>query len=484
MKRILNMAAITALLVLTASLRNTAAAQDDDYYNNDEYYDDGNRGDVSYQTFYDELSPHGRWVDNPEYGYVWVPNAGRDFRPYSTNGHWVYTNNYEWMWVSDYSWGWAPFHYGRWYHDPFYGWVWVPGYEWSPAWVVWRGGGDYYGWAPIRPGISISINIGFGGYSPPHDYWIFAPRRYITSPRLYNYCYDRGRNVTIINHTTIINNYNYGGRVWRTGPSRYEAERYTGRITPVRFRESARPGRTQFRNNEVSVYRPRVQQDNTRRFSPRNVERYEGRTGDNNVSTNNDARTNRRFERPGSMDRTNNDVTRRNENGNGNRPIARERSFEPRNSDQPSGDVRQRGFERRNADRTSESPDRQPQRGFERRNTDRTTEAPVRQRREVGNRPETRPQMERQPQSQPRQLERRNVERPSQGNTDQRREMRTMERPQQQPQAQPQQRQFERRSESGSVQQRQERRSESGNTQQREGNGNGNGNGNGKGRRF
>ena len=66
MKRILNMAAITALLVLTASLRNTAAAQDDDYYNNDEYYDDGNRGDVSYQTFYDELSPHGRWVDNPE----------------------------------------------------------------------------------------------------------------------------------------------------------------------------------------------------------------------------------------------------------------------------------------------------------------------------------------------------------------------------------------------------------------------------------
>ena len=35
MKRILNIAAITAMMVLTASLRNTAAAQDD------EYYDDG-----------------------------------------------------------------------------------------------------------------------------------------------------------------------------------------------------------------------------------------------------------------------------------------------------------------------------------------------------------------------------------------------------------------------------------------------------------
>ena len=51
------------------------------------------------------------------------------------------------------------FHYGRWFYDPYYGWLWVPGYDWSPAWVTWRGGGDYYGWAPIRPGISISIGL-------------------------------------------------------------------------------------------------------------------------------------------------------------------------------------------------------------------------------------------------------------------------------------------------------------------------------------
>ena len=90
---------------------------------------------ISYQTFYDELSPHGRWIDYPDYGYVWTPNMGPDFYPYSTGGHWVWTDDYEWMWVSDYSWGWAPFHYGRWFHDPFYGWMWVPGYDWSPAWV-------------------------------------------------------------------------------------------------------------------------------------------------------------------------------------------------------------------------------------------------------------------------------------------------------------------------------------------------------------
>ena len=112
MKRFFNIAAITTMFVLAASLDNKASAQDDDYYQ-DDYYENGDRGEVSYQTFYDELSPHGRWIDNPQHGYVWVPNAGRDFRPYSTNGHWVYTDNYEWMWVSDYSWGWAPFHYGR-----------------------------------------------------------------------------------------------------------------------------------------------------------------------------------------------------------------------------------------------------------------------------------------------------------------------------------------------------------------------------------
>jgi hypothetical protein len=39
----------------------------------------------------------------------------------------------------------------RWVYDSYEGWLWVPDYEWAPAWVVWRGGGDYYGWAPMSP---------------------------------------------------------------------------------------------------------------------------------------------------------------------------------------------------------------------------------------------------------------------------------------------------------------------------------------------
>src|ERR1043165_3390561 len=68
---------------------------------------------VSYQTFYDELSPYGQWVNDEEYGNVWVRTEDEDFRPYSTRGHWVMTDNGN-MWVSDAPWGWAAYHYGRW----------------------------------------------------------------------------------------------------------------------------------------------------------------------------------------------------------------------------------------------------------------------------------------------------------------------------------------------------------------------------------
>ncbi|MGJ7029875.1 DUF6600 domain-containing protein [Niabella hirudinis] len=232
---------------------------------------------ISFQTFYDELSPYGEWIDYPDYGYTWRPRVGNDFRPYSSRGRWVYADDDDWMWASDYDWGWAPFHYGRWFYDPYYGWLWVPGYEWSPGWVAWRGGGDYYGWAPLRPGIS--INIGFGNYNPPYDYWTFTPCRYMGSRYMDRYYYPYRNNVTIINNTTIINNYggrNYGGRrYYSNGPRRSDVERYSGRIQPVRVRDASRPGRTSIGRNEVSVYRPAVQRgnDNTR-YAPRSVQQY------------------------------------------------------------------------------------------------------------------------------------------------------------------------------------------------------------------
>src|SRR6202012_3214404 len=59
------------------------------------YTDQNDNAPVDYQTFYNELSPYGQWINTPEYGYVWTPSAGADFQPYATSGHWVYSN-YGW----------------------------------------------------------------------------------------------------------------------------------------------------------------------------------------------------------------------------------------------------------------------------------------------------------------------------------------------------------------------------------------------------
>ncbi len=315
MKRILKIAAAALLIMLGSSWRSDLVAQP---YPPDQYqqYNDNN-GEVTFQTFYDELSPHGQWVDHPQHGYVWIPDAGPDFRPYGSNGHWVYTDDYEWMWVSDFDWGWAPFHYGRWDQDPYYGWLWVPGYDWSPAWVAWRDGGDYYGWAPIRPGINVGVNFSIGTYAPPYDFWSFAPRRYILYPNIHSYFIDRRQNVTIIRQTTIITHFSFNRNIFITGPRRAHFEVYTGRISPVRIVQSSRRGRNVFINNQVNVYRPVVRRFDDRRFAPRQFERYDRQRAMNNrFERNNNGRIN------GNNDRFRNNNGRRDNNfrpGNNNR---------------------------------------------------------------------------------------------------------------------------------------------------------------------
>ena len=53
-------------------------------------------------------------------------------------------------------WGDVAFHYGRWVDDPEDGWLWIPGYTWSPGWVVWRSNGQYVGWMPAPPDRGVS----------------------------------------------------------------------------------------------------------------------------------------------------------------------------------------------------------------------------------------------------------------------------------------------------------------------------------------
>src|SRR5260370_12257897 len=185
------------------------------------------RADVSVDYFYDNLSG-GNWIDVEGYGYGWQPDVAvndSNWRPYA-DGYWAYTN-LGWTVVSYEDFGWATYHYGRWAQLADYGWVWFPGsdLEWGPAWVSWRTGGDYVGWAPLPPrgpgvvyegqpiGARVDIDFDIGP-----EYYNFIDARFIGKPVLRDRIFAPSQNVTYINNTvnvtniTVQNNivYNYG----------------------------------------------------------------------------------------------------------------------------------------------------------------------------------------------------------------------------------------------------------------------------------
>ncbi|MDB4931896.1 MAG: hypothetical protein JWM10_4380, partial [Myxococcaceae bacterium] len=109
-------------------------------------------GDLTAAQINASLAGYGAWFDSAEYGRVWRPdrgNVGAAFVPYGTAGQWLATD-VGWYWQSDYAWGRVPFHYGRWVLDQTV-WSWVPGSRFAPAWVDWRAGGGWVGWAALGP---------------------------------------------------------------------------------------------------------------------------------------------------------------------------------------------------------------------------------------------------------------------------------------------------------------------------------------------
>ena len=221
-------------------------------------------GPVSYQVFYDDLSPYGNWVDYPNYGYVWVPDVAPGFTPYATNGYWVLTDD-GWTWVSNYSWGWAPFHYGRWYTDANYGPVWIPGNEWGPGWVTWRQSNNYYGWAPMGPGITFEMAYG-NGYNEYYNPWTFVGCDHFGTPEINNYYVTNiTNNTTIYNNTTVVNNVRNDQvrhTKYNAGPNVADVEKRGGKtFTPVSIKENNKPGQS-VGNNQMLTYRPVVQKNN------------------------------------------------------------------------------------------------------------------------------------------------------------------------------------------------------------------------------
>lgn len=197
------------------------------------------RTDISVDFFYDSLGSDGNWVEVGNYGYCWQPAvavSNTSWRPYA-DGYWAYTD-VGWTWVSYEDFGWATYHYGRWMRLRGRGWVWVPGREWGPAWVSWRMGGDYVGWAPLPPRgggdasydnspitaqVDVQFDIGPGSYN-------FIDIRHIGEPVLRERIFAPEQNVTYITKTVNVTNITFtNSMVYNHGPDYDSLSRYSTR---------------------------------------------------------------------------------------------------------------------------------------------------------------------------------------------------------------------------------------------------------------
>jgi hypothetical protein len=215
--------------------------------------------DLDMDYCYNYLSPYGTWVSLNPWGYVWCPrHMGYNWRPY-TEGHWVWTD-YGWTWISDFEWGWIPFHYGRWGWDDDLGWYWVPDRVWGPAWVTWRSSDLYFGWAPFPPGVEFRAGMDFArfGVDIPFRFWVFIGASHFCDRSIYSYVLPYERNVTIINHTAMYNNFSWrGNRFINDGIGVDTVRRLTRRDVPRYSLQDARqPGRAVVTGNQVQLYRP------------------------------------------------------------------------------------------------------------------------------------------------------------------------------------------------------------------------------------
>jgi hypothetical protein len=287
---------LTVLTVFTFSFApSPVRAQDAPPPPSDDQGDQSDQG-ASFQTFYDQLGAQGNWVQTDDYGYVFQPNVSDpDWAPY-TDGHWVYTN-VGWTWASDEPWGWATYHYGRWANIDGFGWVWVPGYRWAPAWVSWRYGGGYCGWAPLPPETFIGAEYGEPGF----DAWATfhfggdVDVSFNIGPGCYNFVrvgdmgesnyrghyLDRSRNYTVINNTTNITNINISKNgaaagnfrgVTVGGPSINTVNAHSQqRIQTVSLTSANQPGRSGLQGNSLAVYAPAVNPASVHQDKPARV---------------------------------------------------------------------------------------------------------------------------------------------------------------------------------------------------------------------
>ena len=175
---------------------------------------------------YQDLDQYGSWRSVPQYGNLWTPTrVAANWAPYR-DGHWSWVEPWGWTWVDDLPWGFAVSHYGRWINEGGR-WGWIPGpvtarAVYAPALVAFIGGSNFQ--------VSASSgNVGAVGWFPLGPREVYRPayavsREYFTNVNISN---------TVINNTTIINNYDNRNATTMVANTVYVNQSVPGAIVAV-----------------------------------------------------------------------------------------------------------------------------------------------------------------------------------------------------------------------------------------------------------
>jgi hypothetical protein len=261
---------------------------------------------VNYKEFYDQLTPHGEWVqvrpeeiglkpktalsnsnssnfslsslfgirdaysasvESAEMVYVWKPStdlvvvktAGETpvYVPYS-NGQWINTDA-GWYFKAPTPAEETVSHYGRWVNSPTAGWLWVPGRVWAPAWVDWKQNDEYVSWAPLPPSVYL-VNDIMGVPSIDENNYVIVERKHFVDPEVYRYknlYHDNGNRILISEFTgtngiVIVNN-----SIINRGPDVNVIQTIYGRnIELVKIKHVKNFNSVKYLDNEYNVFTP------------------------------------------------------------------------------------------------------------------------------------------------------------------------------------------------------------------------------------
>ncbi|MBS1517449.1 MAG: hypothetical protein JSS91_05120 [Bacteroidetes bacterium] len=264
---------------------------------------------VDYREFYDQLSPHGEWIQvrsgeiglkpntarsesgnpddclsslssligvkeakanevvNENMVFVWkpaaslgvsvVPGESPVFTPY-TNGQWVNTDA-GWYFKAPTPEEETVSHFGRWVNSPTAGWLWVPGRVWAPAWVDWKQNADYVSWAPLPPSVYLTDNVIKSPVINDNEY-VIVDKKYFLEPAVYKYnaLYYKGGSPVLIKDLSetegivVINN-----TVNNIGPDIKTIQNiYGGNIELVKLHHVKKYNEVTYSSGHYYVYSP------------------------------------------------------------------------------------------------------------------------------------------------------------------------------------------------------------------------------------